>query len=84
MSSSFPTGEHNVTLQVQDNTSAWSEITDESTKVLNVAGRDKLLYGSDYPHNVGDMEGFLSRVEALPSNVQDAVKGGNAIRLFRL
>ena len=40
MSSSFPTGEHNITLQVQDNTSAWSEINDESTAVLNVAGRD--------------------------------------------
>ena len=40
MSSNFPTGEHNVTLQVQDNTSAWSEITNESTAVLNVAGRD--------------------------------------------
>ena len=40
VSSNFPTGEHNVTLQVQDNTSAWSEITDESTAVLNVAGRD--------------------------------------------
>ena len=40
MSSNFPTGQHNVTLQVQDNTSAWSEITDESTAVLNVAGRD--------------------------------------------
>ena len=40
MSSSFPTGEHNITLQVQDNTSAWSEINDESTDVLNVAGRD--------------------------------------------
>ena len=40
MSSSFPTGEHNITLQVQDNTSAWSEITADSTAVLNVAGRD--------------------------------------------
>ncbi|HIB21862.1 MAG TPA: amidohydrolase, partial [Rhodospirillales bacterium] len=51
---------------------------------LNVAGSEKLLYGSDYPHNVGDMEGCLSRVEALPSNVQNAVKGGNAMKLFGL
>jgi len=51
---------------------------------LNVAGADKLLYGSDYPHNVGDMEGCLARVEALPKSVQDAVKGENAMNLFGL
>ena len=51
---------------------------------LHVAGSDKLLYGSDYPHNVGDMKGCLARVEALPSEVRDAVKGGNASRLFGL
>ena len=51
---------------------------------LNVAGTDKLLYGSDYPHNVGDMEGCLARVEALPNSVLDAAKGGNAMNLFGL
>ena len=51
---------------------------------LNVAGVDKLLYGSDYPHNVGDMEGCLARVEALPNSIQGAVKGGNAMNLFGL
>ena len=40
MSSSFSTGEHNITLQVKDNNGAWSQITANSTTVLNVAGRD--------------------------------------------
>ena len=26
---------------------------------------DNVLYGSDYPHNIGDMSGCLSRVNAL-------------------
>ena len=39
-SSTFHTGEHNVTLQVRDNNGTWSLINTESTAVLNVAGRD--------------------------------------------
>jgi len=39
-SSTFHTGEHNVTLQVRDNNGTWSIINTESTAVLNVAGRD--------------------------------------------
>jgi len=39
-SSSFATGEHNITLQVRDNNGTWSEITEEFTVLLTVAGRD--------------------------------------------
>ena len=39
-SSTFHTGEHNVTLQVRDNNGTWSLINTVSTAVLNVAGRD--------------------------------------------
>jgi aminocarboxymuconate-semialdehyde decarboxylase len=51
---------------------------------LKVGGADKLLYGSDYPHNIGDMKGCLARVNALPAAERDAVRGGNAIRIFGL
>ena len=51
---------------------------------LKVGGADKLLFGSDYPHNIGDMKGCLSRVNALPAAQRDAVRGGNAIRIFSL
>ena len=43
-----------------------------------------MLYGSDYPHNIGDMKGCLSRVDALPASQRDAVRGGNAMRIFGL
>src|SRR5688572_12213413 len=51
---------------------------------LKVGGDSNVLYGSDYPHNIGDMKGCLARVDALPPASRDAVRGGNAMRIFRL
>jgi aminocarboxymuconate-semialdehyde decarboxylase len=51
---------------------------------LKVGGDGNVLYGSDYPHNIGDMKGCLARVDALPSAQRDAVRGGNAMRIFKL
>jgi aminocarboxymuconate-semialdehyde decarboxylase len=49
---------------------------------IKVAGADRVMYGSDYPHNIGDMVGCLARVDALPAAQRDAVRGGNAARVF--
>jgi aminocarboxymuconate-semialdehyde decarboxylase len=51
---------------------------------LKVGGDANVLYGSDYPHNIGDMKGCLARVDALPPAQRDAVRGGNALRIFGL
>src|SRR5713101_4940819 len=51
---------------------------------IDVGGADHVMYGSDYPHNIGDMKGCLARVDALPALQGDAVRGGNAQRIFRL
>ena len=51
---------------------------------VSVAGPANLLYGSDYPHNIGDMAGCLARVDALPADQRDAVRGDNAARIFKL
>jgi aminocarboxymuconate-semialdehyde decarboxylase len=51
---------------------------------LKVGGDTNVLYGSDYPHNIGDMKGCLGRVDALPAAQRDAVRGGNAMRIFKL
>ncbi len=51
---------------------------------LQVGGADKVMYGSDYPHNIGDMKGILARVDALPTRQREAVRGANATRLFKL
>jgi len=51
---------------------------------VKVGGETNVLYGSDYPHNIGDMKGCLARVDALPPATRDAVRGGNAGRIFKL
>ena len=51
---------------------------------IKVGGADRVLYGSDYPHNIGDMKGCLARVDALPPLQRDAVRGANAMRIFEL
>ena len=51
---------------------------------LDVVGSGNLMYGSDYPHSIGDMKGCLARVDALPSEHVEAVRGGNATRIFGL
>jgi aminocarboxymuconate-semialdehyde decarboxylase len=50
---------------------------------ISVAGSpDRVLYGSDYPHNIGDMVGCLARVNALPADQARRVAGKNAEALF--
>ncbi|HEX6980861.1 MAG TPA: amidohydrolase family protein [Alphaproteobacteria bacterium] len=51
---------------------------------IGVAGADRVLYGSDYPHNIGDMKGCLARVDALPPDQRRAVRGENAKRIFKI
>jgi aminocarboxymuconate-semialdehyde decarboxylase len=52
---------------------------------LRTAGSpDMVLFGSDYPHNIGDMKGCLARVSALPQSTARKVMSSNARRLFRL
>lgn len=55
------------------------------TMCLEAAGSDeRVLYGSDYPHNIGDMRGCLARVDALPAGARAKLRGANAVRLFHL
>ena len=52
---------------------------------IEVAGSDeRVLYGSDYPHNIGDMEGCLERVDALSATSRRRIRGANAARIFKL
>ena len=47
-------------------------------------GANNVLYGSDYPHTIGDMPGCLKRVNGLADSVRDKVRGDNARRVFGL
>ncbi len=51
---------------------------------VEIGTEDNVMYGSDYPHNIGDMTGCLSRVDALPNGIVAKVRGGNARRIFNL
>jgi aminocarboxymuconate-semialdehyde decarboxylase len=52
---------------------------------IEIAGSDeRVLYGSDYPHNIGDMEGCLARVDGLGDLSARRIRGANAQRLFNL
>lgn len=51
---------------------------------VSVFGTDNVLYGSDYPHTIGGMIGCLARVDALPGDVREKVRGQTAQRIFRL
>jgi aminocarboxymuconate-semialdehyde decarboxylase len=47
-------------------------------------GADNVMYGSDYPHTIGDMPGCLERVNGLRDGVRDQVRGQTAQRIFGL
>jgi len=51
---------------------------------VDVGGSNNILYGSDYPHNIGDMAGCLARVNNLPADVAAKARDGNAMRIFGL
>jgi aminocarboxymuconate-semialdehyde decarboxylase len=55
------------------------EVLDLCVKVF---GADNLMYGSDYPHTIGDLPGCLARVNALPDTARDKVRGRTAMRIF--
>lgn len=52
--------------------------------LVQEVGADRVLYGSDYPFRIGDMKGVLARVDALPPAQRDAVRSGNALKIFDL
>jgi len=56
------------------------------TFALEFAGPDKLLLGSDYPHQIGDLGGSVRAVEALQisTETKEKILEANAIQLFKI
>jgi aminocarboxymuconate-semialdehyde decarboxylase len=52
--------------------------------LISVVGPDRVLFGTDWPHQVHDVEGSLANTAALPADQRDAIRGTNALRLFDL
>lgn len=51
---------------------------------LEVFGDDQVLFGSDYPHTIGDPVRCVAQVNALHGARREKVRGGNAQRIFNL
>ena len=55
---------------------------DALAMAVRVFGSDRVMYGSDYPHNIGDPIGCLARVDRLPDGIRERVRGQNALGAF--
>jgi aminocarboxymuconate-semialdehyde decarboxylase len=53
---------------------------------VDFAGASQILAGSDYPHQIGSLDGMLASIASLPISESDKKKilGGNAARLLAL
>lgn len=50
--------------------------------LIGIVGADRVLYGTDYPHQVHDAAGMLAKSEAMLPDQRHALREGNARRLF--
>ncbi len=50
--------------------------------LISVVGPDRVMFGTDWPHQVHDIKGSLTNTAALPPDQREAVRGANARRLF--
>jgi aminocarboxymuconate-semialdehyde decarboxylase len=52
--------------------------------LISVVGGDRVLFGTDWPHQVHDIAGSLANTAALPDGQRDAIRGTTALGLFGL
>jgi aminocarboxymuconate-semialdehyde decarboxylase len=52
--------------------------------LISVVGPERVMFGTDWPHQVHDVVGSLANTAALSPDDREAIRGGNATRLFRL
>jgi aminocarboxymuconate-semialdehyde decarboxylase len=46
--------------------------------LISIVGADRVLYGTDYPHQVHDMKGSFANTAALPADISRAIREDNA------
>ena len=52
--------------------------------LISVVGADRVLFGTDWPHQVHDVVGSLAHTAALPPDQRDAIRGRTSLGLFGL
>jgi aminocarboxymuconate-semialdehyde decarboxylase len=50
--------------------------------LVSVAGADRVMFGTDWPHQVYDIRGAFAGTAPLPKDQCDAIRGNNALRVF--
>ena len=59
---------------------------DVLTSALAFSGAEKMMLGTDHPHQIGDMEKAVQRIRDLdiPDADKELILGGNAEKLLKL
>jgi aminocarboxymuconate-semialdehyde decarboxylase len=52
--------------------------------LISIVGADRVLFGTDYPHQVHDIRGSLAHTAALPPEFCHAIRDGNARAMIKL
>jgi len=52
--------------------------------LISVVGADRVMFGTDWPHQVHDTKGAFANTARLPEGETRAVRSGNAERIFEL
>lgn len=52
--------------------------------LISVVGDSQVMFGTDWPHQVHDVKGAFANTARLPAAQMNAVRSGNAQRLFKL
>jgi aminocarboxymuconate-semialdehyde decarboxylase len=50
--------------------------------LVSVVGADHVMFGTDWPHQVHDTKGAFANTEKLPKAACEAIRGGNALKVF--
>jgi aminocarboxymuconate-semialdehyde decarboxylase len=52
--------------------------------LIATVGPERVLFGTDWPHQVHDVAGSLAHTGLLPPDQREAVRSANALRIFRI
>jgi aminocarboxymuconate-semialdehyde decarboxylase len=52
--------------------------------LISIVGAERVMFGTDWPHQVHDIKGSMAHTAMLPPDQCAAIRGSNATRLFKL
>ena len=52
--------------------------------LIQIVGSDRVMFGTDWPHQVFDTEGAVANTARLPEEKRVAIRSANAQRIFNL